>query len=310
MNSSSARQNEHPAGGLTASATDRLVKRLPQAIAAFLLASGFLHAAEPVVEHVVTGQPSFTRRGAAVHVLLVDSTNRLEAIWYNSDFFRRRFSLDTNQVYTFSVLQGLDAPPPGPRITRVHQGTERLYDAGFCDVHQRRMELRPQPITYGLSGPPGQPSPAEAQAFPHRRRIISGGCIIVPDQPQDRLKFECDECNAAFERWRAQQGKVDPEQLRRSRDSIQTHLDELADLLKRSTALTWSREARAARAILESVRTEADALEGQSRGVGPLDSGIRDLDKLLRRAGSDIWSDDVPIAREIVGNMKTRLWTQ
>ena len=147
------------------------------------------------------------------------------------------------------------------------------------------MELRPQPITYGLSGSPGQPSPTDTQAFPHRRRVISGGCIIVPDQPQDRLKFECDECNAAFERWKAQQGKVDPEQLRRTRECIQNRLDELTDLLKRSTALTWSQEARAARAILENVRAEADALEGPSRGVGPLDSGIRDLDKLLRRAG-------------------------
>ena len=164
MNSSSARQNERPAGGLTASANDRSRKRLPQAIAAFLLASGFLHAAEPVVEHVITCQPSFIRRGAAVHVRLVDSTNRFEAMWYNSDFFLRRFSLDTNQIYTFTVLEGLDKPPPGPRIARVYQGTERIYDAGYCVVHQRRMELVPSPSRMAFMGRPG------SHRLPTRRR--------------------------------------------------------------------------------------------------------------------------------------------
>jgi hypothetical protein len=58
-----------------------MLRRFIGAIAAFLLASGFLHAAESVVEHASTCQPSFIQRGAAVHVILVDSTNRFEALW-------------------------------------------------------------------------------------------------------------------------------------------------------------------------------------------------------------------------------------
>lgn len=227
-------------------------------------------------------------------------------MWWNSDFFFRRFSLDTNQVYTFTLIDGAEKPPPGPRIVRIYQGTRRIHDAGRCDVHQRKMELRPQRITYGLYMPPDRPSAEDEQKFPHRQRVMGGGCLILPNQPLTELEFECEECNAAFENWSAKKGELADEQLRRSLTVIHSHMDELETRLKSSTARTWSQEAVALRKILDQVRVEAQLRESSD----PIGSELHALDKLLRRASSDIWAQDVPAAQHIVRSLRARVWHQ
>src|SRR5438128_1074866 len=129
--------------------------------------------AAPIVEHEIRCKPTFVRRGAAVNVLLQAATNRLESMWYSSDFGLGRFKLNTNQVYTFTVLEGLDMPPAGPRIVRVRHRAETIHDATVCQVHHATMALKPQRFAYGLGWPSGQPSQAEERRFPNRHRGFS-----------------------------------------------------------------------------------------------------------------------------------------
>ena len=158
--------------------------------------------AAPIVEHEITCKPTFVRRGAAVHVLLQDATNRLESMWYTSDFFLGRFKLNTNQVYTFTVLEGLDMPPTGPRIVRVRHRAETIHDATVCQVHHARMTLKPQQFVLGW--PSSQPSQAEERRFPNRHRVFYD-CVVKPKRRQTQLMYECAECNTAYGKWKAQQ---------------------------------------------------------------------------------------------------------
>jgi hypothetical protein len=276
-------------------------------IAVVAMAIGSVQAAGPIVEHTISCQPSFQSRAGIYRVVLTDSTNIFEAMWWNSDFFLRRFSIDTNQVYAFTFIDGADTPPPGPRIVRVYQDAQRVYDASWCDLHQRKMELRPQRIAYGLYMPPDRPSSEDEQEFPHRHRVISGGCVVLPNQPQTQLEFECDECTAAFESWWGRKDERALEQLRRSLTAIHSHLNELDIRLRSSRAQSWSREAIALRRIVEEVKIEVHKLRGRNDPTG---SALHELDKLLRRPSSDMWGQDVITAQGLVRSMQGRAQRQ
>jgi hypothetical protein len=156
--------------------------------------------AASIVEHEITCKPAFVRHGASVCVLLQNATIRLESMWYGSDFFFGRFKLNTNQVYSFTVLEGLDMSPAGPRIVRVRKGTETIHDATVCKFHQTKMILKPQRFVLGWA--PRRPPQADERRFPNRPRVFYD-CVFHPNRPQTLLMYECAECNTAYEKWKA-----------------------------------------------------------------------------------------------------------
>jgi hypothetical protein len=116
-------------------------------------------------------------------------------------------TLDTNQVYTFTLIERLKGGGVDVELIRLQPEGKAVIDLDTCEVHKVKMEYKPVPITYGLPvHGTNEPSlQTEQQLFPHYREFLEGGCVSDSDSPKTGRLFVCRRCKADYEDWR--QGK-------------------------------------------------------------------------------------------------------
>ncbi len=123
--------------------------------------------------------------------------------------------LDTNQVYTFTVVQrkmGGSGRFPTLTLTellKVQLAGQTLYDIEVCEAHKTRMAHADVPIRYGyIPGSPEPRDPAGRPALPHHREYKLGGCVVWPEAPKTGKVYVCDECKKDFENWKEKAAKA------------------------------------------------------------------------------------------------------
>lgn len=153
---------------------------------------------------IFTGRPCFEQRGQFVYLILSNANQSFDISWAMSpDFKFVPISLDTNQVYTFTVKPKPYQSITIPELRKVEFQRQTIYDIEVCEVHKIKMEHKDVEIAYGLILPTkDDPSPdTEQRLFPHRREYSLGGCVVAPDSPKTTQVYICPKCKEAFEWW-------------------------------------------------------------------------------------------------------------
>ena len=165
------------------------------------LASLVAHAS---VQVVITARPKFVDRGQFTSLLLADDKHSYEVSWAMPP--KMQFvpvQLDTNHVYTFTVLEKPYHTIIIPQLLKVQADGQTIYDIEVCEVHKIKMQQKEVRISYGLPSRDILPTDTERQLFPHCREQVLGGCVISPDSPKTERVFVCAECKSGYEKWKA-----------------------------------------------------------------------------------------------------------
>jgi hypothetical protein len=175
-------------------------------------------AAERVTRVTIATRPRFVEhRGLYTCLVIADDKHSYEIYWAlhlpkEVQFFP--ISLDTNLVYTFTVAEEPNERFKNdirlPKLRRVQQGNQTIYDLEVCEVHKTKMDHKQVEIVYGLILPgPDEPSAnTEQRLFPHRREYWLGGCASGPDSPKTEKVYVCTECKKAYEKWKSEDKKT------------------------------------------------------------------------------------------------------
>ncbi|HMJ65368.1 MAG TPA: hypothetical protein VK615_08445 [Candidatus Binatia bacterium] len=143
-----------------------------------------------------------------MYLTISNENARYEVYWSYPPNYDRPVVLESNRVYTFTVIGEPINDCPSlvvPRVVRVEKDGKMLYDREICDVHHIRMERKEVPILYGLILPGlGEPGGDTAQRlFPHRYETRLGGCCVTPTSPKTDKVYVCSECKKAYANWNA-----------------------------------------------------------------------------------------------------------
>jgi len=167
----------------------------------------------------VAGQPTEHRKSISAKPvfqfdqfgpsLVLKMGHDMDSVWWPSDGPKPK-SLNRASIYTYDLLiekswrkWGNDHPSAFyyPRLMRIRQGKNILYDASVCSVHHILMKRKLMPITYGLVI--FKPSFERAmEKFPHIG-MAWGGCCVSPDNPKETFEWVCSDCVAAYEKYQA-----------------------------------------------------------------------------------------------------------
>jgi hypothetical protein len=118
-------------------------------------------------------------------------------------------SLDTNQVYTFTIQQRPHRDFTVPQLRKVQLDGRTIYDIEVCEIHNAKMDFKEVPIGYGLPGPDpdGLTYQIERRLFPHRRERVNGGCCFSDISPKTEKIYVCADCKQAYEKWKVERHK-------------------------------------------------------------------------------------------------------
>ncbi len=157
----------------------------------------------------IAAKPRFQTRGGLIDLVVDDGGQSFNILWgaAPSTYFVP-VSLDTNRIYTFTVIHTPHNRIKVPEIRRIQLDGQTIYDMEVCDVHKIRMQHRKVEIIYGLVRPePSAPSSeTERRLFPHRREFSLGGCI--PGAEKTETIYICPECKKAYQRWNSERKKA------------------------------------------------------------------------------------------------------
>ena len=151
----------------------------------------------------ITARPKFEQKEQFTYLILGEGSRRHEIGWSYAG--RVKFvpaSLDTNQIYTFTLAEKRLKTTSIQKLIRIQQKEKTIYDIEVCEVHQTKMALKEVPIVYGLIIPSVNepPAKAELELFPHRREWYSGGCVVR--SPKTEEVYVCSRCKEAYENWK------------------------------------------------------------------------------------------------------------
>ncbi|OHE75419.1 MAG: hypothetical protein A2107_08565 [Verrucomicrobia bacterium GWF2_62_7] len=169
-----------------------------------------ISAAEPVVETVVViSKPRFEVRNDLFSYLVISDKNRSCDIRWGIPQREIQFvplSLDTNRVYTFTMLVASMDNTTEAWLHRVQLGGQMIYDIAECEIHKTKMEHKEVPIGYGfIALKPDHPSlDTEHRLFPHRIEYKPGGCSYSPGMSKTTKVYVCAECKKAYEKWKVE----------------------------------------------------------------------------------------------------------
>jgi hypothetical protein len=179
--------------------------KLLQLLLVVLLGQFTVSAAERTKGAVsITTTPKFEERGQFTYLIIGDAKHSYDVAWAMPPGLSFvPVSIETNRVYTFTVVEEPYKSIKITKLTRVQQQGKIIYDVEVCEVHKTRMEHKKVRIAYGLIMPsPGQPTADdERELFPHWREISFGGCCIEPDSPKAEKIYVCSQCKVAHEKW-------------------------------------------------------------------------------------------------------------
>ena len=122
--------------------------------------------------------------------------------------------LDTNQVYTFTILQKTIVRKERlhkigiTELRKVELGGETIYDIEVCAAHKTKMTWTEARVAYGLMAGTHEPRDAAGRpSFPNHREYKLGGCMVGPGSPKTEKILVCSECKKGFERWKEEEAK-------------------------------------------------------------------------------------------------------
>jgi hypothetical protein len=165
----------------------------------------------PAQTIVITTKPRFEQRGQFVDLVISDTNHSLDISWWMPP--DKQFGpvlLDTNRVYTFTVVQKPFYSISIPKLCKVQSGSQTIYDIEVCEIHKTKMEYKEVEIAYGLvrRGPNGPSRDIERRLFPNHREYSLGGCGKTPDDPKTDWIYVCSDCRNAYEKWKSEQKKT------------------------------------------------------------------------------------------------------
>lgn len=149
-----------------------------------------------------------------IYLTISDAKHSYEFPWGIPPHYNGSVVLESNRVYTFTVIEEplslLGVGSSFPVVVRVERDGKMIYDREVCEVHQIQMERKWVRIVYGLIAPgPGEPSgDTEQRLFPHRREVSFGGCVVSPDSPKTNKVYVCSQCKKAYEKWKTENTKT------------------------------------------------------------------------------------------------------
>ena len=170
-----------------------------------------ISAAERTNQVTITTRPRFDDQVQFTYLLLADDKHSYRFRWSMSPGIQYvPVTLKTNRVYTFTVTEEPWRSIIIPKLIKVRQGDQIIYDIEVCEVHKTRMEEKQVPVAYGfiLPGPEAPPDDTERQSFPHRREYSLGGCVISDDSPKTEGVYVCTDCKKAYEKWKTDNKKA------------------------------------------------------------------------------------------------------
>jgi hypothetical protein len=190
------------------------MQRFSLLISVFIFSGRMCSAAEPSQAFVMTVVPKFNVRGEVVRLSVADESRSFEFLWSVAGVGIRigSITLATNRTYTFTLRSDLtasryvDVPYDFSKkaaLVRVEEGGQLLWDCEICEAHETQMDKKLVPVLYGLLRRDKNTPTAEQdlRLFPHRHEFVSGGCVGGSEKTAEI--YVCNECKAAFERWRS-----------------------------------------------------------------------------------------------------------
>ena len=174
-------------------------------------------AAERAVHTVViTAKPKFEQRKQFVYLIISDTNHSCDISWAVPPSVQFvPVSLDTNRVYTFTVIEKESTLIPKHllftnipiipihRVLRIEDRGKLVWDHEVCEIHKTKMVHKEVKIVYGLplTRRDDPSADIERRLFPHHREYSLGGCVIEPDSPKTDKVYVCRDCTEAFEWW-------------------------------------------------------------------------------------------------------------
>lgn len=151
---------------------------------------------------VITSKPRFEQRGKFTYLAISDTNRSFDMSWgMLPDMQFIPVSLDTNRVYTFTVVQRPFRSITIPELRKVQLGGQTVYDIEVCEAHKTKMEHKEVKIAYGLILP-GRDDPSadtERRLFPHRSEYSLGGCAV--GEEKTTKMYICSACKESFTWW-------------------------------------------------------------------------------------------------------------
>jgi hypothetical protein len=160
---------------------------------------------------IITTKPRIEQRGQFSYLVIADTSHTFDIGWgMPPDMQFIPVSLDTNRVYTFTVVQKPFRSITIPELRKVQSGGQMIYDIEVCEIHKTKMEHKEVKIVYGLiiPGPDAPSGDTERRLFPHHREYSLGGCVIFQDSPKTEKVYVCSECKKAYEKWKSENKKT------------------------------------------------------------------------------------------------------
>jgi len=193
------------------------LKKFIQLLACSACVQLSVHATDPFYQTAaITAPAKFEERDSFIWLVLDDAKRHYEMPWATSPRDLGIVALESNRVYNFTIEQEIKELPgvkwpsgsaftmTNETVVKVQMGGKTIYDHEMCEVHKARMEPKVAFIAYGLvkPGPDEPPYQTANQLFPHFREILYGGCCHSSDSPGTDRIYVCNECKAAYQKWK------------------------------------------------------------------------------------------------------------
>jgi len=105
-----------------------------------------------------------------------------------------QFTVWISQRVLWRNEDGTVETAPNADLDAIRDGGQVYFDAGLCEVHQRRMTRGEVEIHYGLLAITAE----EWKTYSGGPGWVGGGCVVMEDSPRTMWGYRCDRCVAAY----------------------------------------------------------------------------------------------------------------